>query len=68
MYYKYFVISKEWYPTRQGYVSGPWSSVDAARKRANVLAQDFPENRYYVCEAVEYMQTTTAVQTVQLDN
>lgn len=71
MYVKYFVISKEWSPTRQKHISVPFGSVDMAREHANVLALDFPENRYYICEAIEYAEAVptwaTTVDFIQLE-
>ena len=71
MYVRYFVISKEWSPIRREVCRGPFGSVDMAREHANALALDFPHNRYYICEAIEYAsvvpQWAPVVDFVQLD-
>ena len=71
MYVRYFVISKEWNPIRSRYISDPFGSVDSAREHANVLAVDFPKNRYYICEAFEYAEVrpewAPVVEFVQLE-
>ena len=55
MFVRYFVVSKR--GSIGDYVSIPWGSIDAAREAAKHLAEDYPDCRFFICEAVEYAET-----------
>ena len=54
MFVRYFVVSKR--GSIGDYVSIPFGSSDGAREHAALMAQNYPDCRFYITEAFEYCQ------------